>query len=66
MPLVRMDVNQVRGPQQLRAISRGIHGAILAECGIPERDYFHILTEHPAGRSSPRTPASASNGRRIS
>ncbi|HEX9227904.1 MAG TPA: tautomerase family protein [Arthrobacter sp.] len=50
MPLVRIDVNQGRGPERLQAISRGVHDAILAEYGIPERDYFHILTEHPAGQ----------------
>lgn len=27
-----------------------MHDAILAEYGIPERDYFHILTEHPSGQ----------------
>ena len=50
MPLVRIDVNA--GPQSRRAaaLSRGIHDAILAEYGIPERDYFHIVTEHPAGQ----------------
>ena len=50
MPLVRIDVNQGRTPEQLQALSRGIHDAILAVYGIPERDYFHVLTEHPAGQ----------------
>lgn len=50
MPLVRIDVNQGRTPEQLQALSRGIHDAIVAEYGIPERDYFHVLTEHPAGQ----------------
>lgn len=50
MPLVRIDVNQGRAPEELTAISRAIHDAILAEYGIPERDYFHILTEHPQGQ----------------
>lgn len=50
MPLVRIDVNAGRSPEELGNISRGIHDAILAEYGIPERDYFHILTEHPAGQ----------------
>ncbi|AXJ10110.1 tautomerase family protein [Arthrobacter sp. PM3] len=50
MPLVRIDVNQGRSPQQLQDLSRGIHDAILAEYGIPERDYFHVLTEHPRGQ----------------
>jgi hypothetical protein len=50
MPLVRIDVNQGRSPEDLRRLSRGIHDAILAEYGIPERDYFHVLTEHPQGQ----------------
>ena len=50
MPLVRIDINQGRTPEQLQGISRGIHAAIVAEYGIPERDYFHILTEHPIGQ----------------
>ena len=65
MPLVRIDVNQGRSPEQLRLISQGIHDAILAEYGIPERDYFHVLTEHPRGRSSPRMPGSGLSGRRM-
>ncbi|MGK3649838.1 tautomerase family protein [Pseudarthrobacter enclensis] len=50
MPLVRIDVNEGRSPEELQRLSRGIHDAILAEYGIPERDYFHILTEHPGGQ----------------
>ena len=50
MPLVRIDVNQGRTSEGLQKLSRGIHDAILAEYGIPERDYFHILTEHPQGQ----------------
>lgn len=47
---MRIDVNQDRTPEQLQALSRGIHQAIVAEYGIPERGYFHVLTEHPAGQ----------------
>jgi phenylpyruvate tautomerase PptA (4-oxalocrotonate tautomerase family) len=50
MPLVRIDVNAGRKPEELHQLSRGIHDAILAEYGIPERDYFHIVTEHPRGQ----------------
>jgi phenylpyruvate tautomerase PptA (4-oxalocrotonate tautomerase family) len=50
LPLVRIDVNEGRTPGDLRRLSRGIHDAILAEYRIPERDYFHILTEHPQGQ----------------
>ncbi|HSU45519.1 MAG TPA: tautomerase family protein [Arthrobacter sp.] len=50
MPLVRIDVNEGRSAEELQQLSRGIHEAVLAEYGIPERDYFHILTEHPQGQ----------------
>ncbi|ASN20462.1 tautomerase family protein [Arthrobacter sp. YN] len=50
MPLVRIDVNAGRSPEALSGISRSIHDAILAEYGIPERDYFHIVTEHSEGQ----------------
>ncbi|UTT70392.1 tautomerase family protein [Arthrobacter sp. DNA4] len=50
MPLVRIDVNEGRTADELQQLSRGIHDAILAEYGIPERDYFHILTEHAQGQ----------------
>ena len=50
MPLVRIDVNEGRTKEDLQQLSRGIHDAILGEYGIPERDYFHILTEHPQGQ----------------
>ncbi|MCX8454180.1 tautomerase family protein [Paenarthrobacter ureafaciens] len=50
MPLVRIDVNEGRTREELATISRTVHDAILSEYGIPERDYFHILTEHPQGQ----------------
>ncbi|WP_461189235.1 tautomerase family protein [Arthrobacter sp. Z4-13] len=50
MPLVRIDVNEGRSQEDLQRLSQGIHDAILAEYGVPERDYFHILTEHPQGQ----------------
>jgi phenylpyruvate tautomerase PptA (4-oxalocrotonate tautomerase family) len=50
VPLVRIDVNAGRSPRELGNLSRRIHDAILAEYGIPERDYFHIVTEHAPGQ----------------
>lgn len=50
MPLVRIDVTAGRTAQQLRQLADAIHAAIVAEYGIPERDRFQILTEHPAGQ----------------
>ncbi|MHA7306021.1 tautomerase family protein [Arthrobacter sp. TMN-49] len=50
MPLVRIDINEGRTPEALRQLSQRIHDAILAEYRIPERDYFHIVTEHALGQ----------------
>ncbi|SDI04530.1 Tautomerase enzyme [Arthrobacter subterraneus] len=50
MPLVRIDVNTGRTPQQVQDISSAVHRAIVDEYRIPERDLFHILTEHPSGQ----------------
>lgn len=50
MPLVRIDISEGRSSRQLQALSRAVHEAITAQYGIPERDYFHILTEHKPGR----------------
>jgi len=50
MPLVRIDVTAGRSAEELQAISRAVHEAIVDEYRIPERDYFHILTEHTAGQ----------------
>ncbi len=48
MPLVRIDVAAGRGPHAQRAIADAVHAAIVAAYGIPERDRFQVLTEHPA------------------
>ncbi|WP_413250084.1 tautomerase family protein [Sinomonas flava] len=50
MPLIRIDVAAGRTPEELAGISRTIHDAVLAEYRIPERDYFHIITEHAPGQ----------------
>ncbi|GHG53404.1 putative 4-oxalocrotonate tautomerase [Sinomonas cellulolyticus] len=50
MPLVRIDVNAGRTPAEIARLSQAVHDAILAEYRIPERDYFHIVTEHAPGQ----------------
>ncbi|WP_437583490.1 tautomerase family protein [Paramicrobacterium sp. CJ85] len=50
MPLVRIDLNAGKSPEQVRAIADAIHEAIVAEYGIPERDRFQIVTEHTPGQ----------------
>ncbi|PPF77273.1 tautomerase family protein [Pseudoclavibacter sp. Z016] len=50
MPLVRIDVNAGRSPEQISSIADAIHDAIVAEYGIPARDRFQIITEHQSGQ----------------
>ena len=49
MPLVRIDLQEGRGPAAVRAIADAIHDAIVGEYGIPVRDRFQIVTERPSG-----------------
>ena len=48
MPLVRIDLATGRTPEAVRAIADATHQAIVDVYGIPERDRFQIITEHPA------------------
>ena len=50
MPLVRIDVLQGRTEAQLQAISASVHRALVETMNVPERDRFHVLTEHAPGR----------------
>jgi len=49
MPLVRIDLQEGRGPAAVRAIADAVHDAIVGEYGIPVRDRFQIVTERPSG-----------------
>ena len=46
MPLVRIDLIKGRTAQQKRGIADAIHSALTQVFKIPERDRFHIVTEH--------------------
>ncbi|PYY35487.1 tautomerase family protein [Curtobacterium sp. MCPF17_011] len=48
MPLVRIDLATGRTPEAVRAIADATHRAIVDAYGIPERDRFQVITEHPA------------------
>jgi phenylpyruvate tautomerase PptA (4-oxalocrotonate tautomerase family) len=50
MPLVRIDVLNGWSPDDLRAISDAVQEAMVAELGVPERDRFHVISEHDANR----------------
>ncbi|PZE38461.1 tautomerase family protein [Curtobacterium sp. MCPF17_031] len=47
MPLVRFDLATGRTPEAVRAIADATHQAIVDVYGIPERDRFQVITEHP-------------------
>ncbi|WIB61085.1 tautomerase family protein [Curtobacterium sp. MCLR17_007] len=48
MPLVRIDLTTGRTPEAVRGIADAIHTAIVDVYGIPPRDRFQVITEHPA------------------
>jgi hypothetical protein len=48
MPLVRIDLTTGRSPEAVRDIADAIHAAIVDVYGIPPRDRFQIVTQHPA------------------
>jgi phenylpyruvate tautomerase PptA (4-oxalocrotonate tautomerase family) len=48
MPLVRIDLAAGRTATDVDSITTAIHEAIVAGYGIPPRDRFQIVTEHPA------------------
>lgn len=49
MPLVRIDLNDTRTDEEVRAIADAVHASIVAEYGIPVRDRFQIITRHKVG-----------------
>lgn len=50
MPMIRIDVTEGRTPRELAEVSGAVHRAVVREYRIPARDYFHVMTEHPAGQ----------------
>jgi phenylpyruvate tautomerase PptA (4-oxalocrotonate tautomerase family) len=49
VPLVRIDVQQGRTPQQLRRLADVVQEVMLEVFDAPERDRYQIITEHPIG-----------------
>jgi len=47
MPLLRFDVIEGRSEAELKALLDAAHRAMLAAFGVPERDRYQIVTEHP-------------------
>lgn len=50
MPLMRIDLVEGRGEDQIHAISQAVHAAMLAAFNVPERDHYQIITEHKSAR----------------
>jgi phenylpyruvate tautomerase PptA (4-oxalocrotonate tautomerase family) len=49
MPLVRIDVQQGRSPEELRQIANTVQDVMLDVFAAPPRDRYQIITEHPVG-----------------
>lgn len=45
MPFVRIDALRA-DPTRLRALGRAVHEAMVETIGIPENDFFQVLTSH--------------------
>jgi phenylpyruvate tautomerase PptA (4-oxalocrotonate tautomerase family) len=49
MPLVRIDVQEGRTPDELRKLADTIQDVMLDVFAAPPRDRYQIITEHPKG-----------------
>ena len=49
MPLVRIDLQEGRTPQELRKLADTIQEVMLDVFAAPPRDRYQIITEHPEG-----------------
>lgn len=47
MPLLRFDLIEGRSEAELKSLLDAAHRAMLAAFGVPERDRYQIVTEHP-------------------
>lgn len=48
MPLVRIDLRAGKSPEYQKALSDGVHRAMIEALAIPPEDHFQVITEHPA------------------
>ena len=49
MPLVRIDVQEGRSPEQLRRLADVVQEVMLEVFDAPDRDRYQIITVHPVG-----------------
>jgi len=50
MPLVRISLPEGKSEDEIRAISEGVHQAMVDTIGVPQEDHFQIITEHAPTR----------------
>ncbi|WP_394840738.1 tautomerase family protein [Pendulispora brunnea] len=50
MPLVRFDLIQGRTDEEVQTLLDAAHRALVDAFGVPERDRYQIVHEHPASR----------------
>ncbi len=49
MPLVRIDVQEGRTPEELRELADAVQDVMLETFAAPPRDRYQVITEHPVG-----------------
>jgi phenylpyruvate tautomerase PptA (4-oxalocrotonate tautomerase family) len=49
MPLIRIDLQAGRTPEQVRDLADTVHGALLDHFAAPPGDRYQVITEHPVG-----------------
>ncbi|MGA8210322.1 MAG: tautomerase family protein [Nocardioidaceae bacterium] len=49
VPLVRIDVQEGRSPQELRLLADTVQQVMLEVFAAPPRDRYQVITEHPVG-----------------
>jgi phenylpyruvate tautomerase PptA (4-oxalocrotonate tautomerase family) len=50
MPLVRIDVVEGRRQSEIAAIGEAVHASLVSTMNVPQRDRFHVISEHAANR----------------
>lgn len=48
MPLIRLDLIEGRDEESLKELLDATHRAVVKAFGVPERDRYQIVTQHPA------------------
>jgi phenylpyruvate tautomerase PptA (4-oxalocrotonate tautomerase family) len=46
VPLLRIDVNAGRSPEEIRVLLDSVQSAVVGAFGVPETDRYQVLTQH--------------------